>query len=86
MTFCPVRTPGLDGDPDDESQGGKKEDQSPQELRRQLCSQLRRSIVQLEKLSFPQSPKLRPTPETAAATEHDHVQVTIGATTALLPD
>ena len=81
-----MQTPRLDGDPDDESQGEKKEDQSPQELRRQLCSQLRRSIVQLEKLSFPQSPKLRPTPETAAATEDDHVQDAIDATTAVLPD
>lgn len=47
-------------------------------LRRHLCSQLRRSIAQLKKTSSPQFPKLRPTPETAAPAEQDHVQGAIG--------
>lgn len=51
-----------------------------QELRRQLCAQLRRSRAQLEKLSSLQFPRLSPTPETAAATDRTHVLDTIDAT------
>lgn len=83
--YLPVRAPRLIGDSVDEELEKREGDQSLQELRRQLCSQSRRSIAQLEKVSSPQFPKLRPTPETAAAAERTHVQDTIDATAAVLP-